>query len=116
MYLGCFIGYFRVPSSVHVVLSKAQHTWTGARDEGLTALTRPGKVPPVLAMLQQSLDSVTLEPCSSLYDCGTGRVTAERVNSRACNSVRQARVHTHALDSQFHRLDGAAFEDETPHR
>ena len=43
-------------------------------------------------------------------------VTAERVNSRACNSVRQARVHTHALDSQFHRLDGAAFEDETPHR
>ena len=39
MYLGCFIGYFRVPSSVYVVLSKAQHTWTGARDEGLTAFT-----------------------------------------------------------------------------
>ena len=44
MHLECFIGYFRVPSSVYVVLSKAQHTWTGARDE-VDRPHRLGKAP-----------------------------------------------------------------------
>ena len=76
MYLGCFIGYFRVPSSVYVVLSKAQHTWTGARDEGLTALTPPE------------------EQLQGLRSCGPAQIWGPEVKVREVLSGRGLREKT----------------------